>query len=1576
MAQKLNKKLVFVVGSLLLVLVLGGGGVLLVKYRYDAERHVRAGEQYLAEGDPKKAAEAFGRAVRKKPNNIAYLEMFRDATLSIVSDTENDARERYGQYIQSLSNIARAARDDADRWRAYLAEYVEQCEGGGSVAMWKSLGDRGDEMLKVVRPDDDAAGLARLYRGYAALQRAEGLTDAERASAAKDLAAAAATEGLTDSERALALGSLARLASREIALARAAKRDERVAAAIAASDAALAACRADDPDGLQTRIAEFERAVLDSDGELADERLVAAREALTDVALTCEDGTTVLATVSLLARAGRPGLEDAAEVLGAFVGRHADALMHRRALALVLRTIDRTSALAEVEAVLAASRPSTSLVAATFDNLRASAALLRFDMLFDEFEAAPESQRAERLESVRSAREQLATLLAGAADDSPLLRADGKIALAEGKSAVAAIKFNEVFRKGSSIDLELHLLGAMANLRQGESGRALQFVNDGLKLAPSNSSLLKMRAELEMRAGRPLAALQTITAVASAFPDDADAQELLKRIETAVAADPAAMAANDPLIGAVAAIQDSLSKSDFATARSRLAALREGPGKGDARVDRLAVAIEMQADELDEARRLLDDALGRFPGDPTLTRYRAILASDDPVERVLALSENLSSDPATQTVMTYLRLRQVSDTMRAQATREQRLGTSEAARMAETAKRLEEGAAEWRRKAEEADRAHPVLLEADFQDALAKGDFAAAEAVIRVGEESKADPTQVVLQRAQLLSQQDKRREAIDVLERAMQQGLDNSLVTRLLGAILEESGNLQGALAQYEDSYAKRPSDMQTVRLLVGALIRAGNPPRALDVLRSARQLAGLDQDVGEIWLSLESQAGDRRLAMRMRENQWIASPADAKNAAALAAMLATSAPEREDVVDERGNQMYSIAAWTALDQPSRLAALDRTRTAWRRRAEEIFRATLARVPGDVDTASAYANMLRSLGRGAEGEQALARAVDAAGPDGGWRGHVMLGLFRLGIGDEAGMRAAFEEAVRREVGDNREATRAIVDALYSNERFELAIAYLEPLAAALKTSETDLRLAECYMRVDRLDEARRLHGEAMRTRKPDLGSEMLDGAIDVARGDLLREAGRFAEAIPVYESAIAAYSRAKQMAPAAPQPFVQDAMLKRKLFELTGDRNRGQEALAAADRAVAIGASFYPACAVRSEVLLALGDVDGALRELERFLGVAPTAVDARRRQLQVLEGSGRRDRAEESLRQAIGFAPGEPGWHVMLGDMLVRRQAYAEAAESFARADSLAPDGGSFVRRLDALIRGKDYRGVLASARDRGELVKSSPAARAYLGIALLGLGEATEGRNTLRDSLAEARAALASGDAGPASQWYSAFSLAFLPTDLENAQTLLMEVSGGDPTPIGYDFLAGLALSNPSAGPSRAVELLAPVATMDFSSNPLLGGRILDRVGMANYLAGNCEQAVAAYERALELLPTADQLLNNYAYLCIDCLEDASKGLQAARKAVQLQPTRPEYLDTLGEALAATGELAEAMIYLDRAVGLAESASVQLHRAGVLERLGKRGEALEAAERGLRLSPDPKVRAELEQLQSRLK
>ena len=65
MSKKLNKKLVFVVGSL--VLILGVVGMIsLVMVQGNTERHIRAGDEFMEAKEYRKAADTYGRAVAKK----------------------------------------------------------------------------------------------------------------------------------------------------------------------------------------------------------------------------------------------------------------------------------------------------------------------------------------------------------------------------------------------------------------------------------------------------------------------------------------------------------------------------------------------------------------------------------------------------------------------------------------------------------------------------------------------------------------------------------------------------------------------------------------------------------------------------------------------------------------------------------------------------------------------------------------------------------------------------------------------------------------------------------------------------------------------------------------------------------------------------------------------------------------------------------------------------------------------------------------------------------------------------------------------------------------------------------------------------------------------------------------------------------------------------------------------------------------------------------------------------------------------------------------------------------------------
>jgi tetratricopeptide (TPR) repeat protein len=229
---------------------------------------------------------------------------------------------------------------------------------------------------------------------------------------------------------------------------------------------------------------------------------------------------------------------------------------------------------------------------------------------------------------------------------------------------------------------------------------------------------------------------------------------------------------------------------------------------------------------------------------------------------------------------------------------------------------------------------------------------------------------------------------------------------------------------------------------------------------------------------------------------------------------------------------------------------------------------------------------------------------------------------------------------------------------------------------------------------------------------------------------------------------------------------------------------------------------------------------------------------------------------------------------------------------------------------------------------------------------------------------------------GDAKPMQDWYGAIRLIFAPGLLNEAETLVKDVSGGDPTPVGWDYLSFLALGNDSGGPAKVIAYLEPVAERDYSKMPEFASILYDRLGTSYYLAGQCEKAVQTFQRALQYSPNNHAVLNNYAYLCVECLKDADRAIEPARLAVQIQPTRAEYLDTLAFVLITAKKYEEGLDYADRAAKLGDSAPVQLHRAMALFELGRIDQAKDAARRAGEMNPDPPTKASLEQLLARMK
>src|SRR5690606_31201772 len=104
--------------------------------------------------------------------------------------------------------------------------------------------------------------------------------------------------------------------------------------------------------------------------------------------------------------------------------------------------------------------------------------------------------------------------------------------------------------------------------------------------------------------------------------------------------------------------------------------------------------------------------------------------------------------------------------------------------------------------------------------------------------------------------------------------------------------------------------------------------------------------------------------------------------------------------------------------------------------------------------------------------------------------------------------------------------------------------------------------------------------------------------------------------------------------------------------------------------------------------------------------------------------------------------------------------------------------------------------------------------------------------------------------------------------------------------------------------------------------------------------------------AYEEALKLDSNNTYVLNNFAYYLALKKEDLSKAEEMSRKANTIYPDNASFQDTYAWVLFQQGNYQEALVWIDKAIGLTENPSSVLieHKGDILFHLGNEQEALD--------------------------
>lgn len=168
-----------------------------------------------------------------------------------------------------------------------------------------------------------------------------------------------------------------------------------------------------------------------------------------------------------------------------------------------------------------------------------------------------------------------------------------------------------------------------------------------------------------------------------------------------------------------------------------------------------------------------------------------------------------------------------------------------------------------------------------------------------------------------------------------------------------------------------------------------------------------------------------------------------------------------------------------------------------------------------------------------------------------------------------------------------------------------------------------------------------------------------------------------------------------------------------------------------------------------------------------------------------------------------------------------------------------------------------------------------------------------------------------------------------------------------------PENREFVVGLAdLYADQKRTAEAVRLLER-ARQTFGDDHALAMRIAN----VYEAAGQLDAAEAELRKLVAADPLDADALNSLSYMFADRGVRLDEAIELARRAVQIEPENPAYLDTLGWALFKQGRVEEAAAPLGKAaLSLTGNSVIQDHHGDVLSRRGRLAEAIAAWERAL--------------------
>lgn len=389
-------------------------------------------------------------------------------------------------------------------------------------------------------------------------------------------------------------------------------------------------------------------------------------------------------------------------------------------------------------------------------------------------------------------------------------------------------------------------------------------------------------------------------------------------------------------------------------------------------------------------------------------------------------------------------------------------------------------------------------------------------------------------------------------------------------------------------------------------------------------------------------------------------------------------------------------------------------------------------------------------------------------------------------------------------------------------------------------------------------------------------------------------------------------------------------------------------KALVVLDRAEEYYGVREPFTVQKQRIYLRKNDLQSAINEGEKLIEAFPGNPAYVLNLVEILYNNARLEQGLTLVLGEIEKYPNQPELQMAAYTLLKENGDLAKANEFLISAFK-SPD-------LDGEVKAKTYKSMLSEMQtsQRDELLNQMEALMLELNANDAMVMEAIGERKRV------------SGDMSSAMDYFKK-SLQIQPKNAPIIEQVILNSFGENPdfaelenyTIMGVDefpeapefwFYDGVVKSARKKD-SLAVVSLEKALELNAGKNPQLDQVAYGSLGSSLYNLGEKDSAFVFFDKALDLNPNDEQVLNNYAYFLSLEKKNLEKARSMSEKVVKKHPKNATYLDTHAWVLFQMGRYEEAFKYMDEAIkNEKEPSGVMLeHYGDILYHLGKVSEAM---------------------------